>query len=57
MVTEREINDGNISLMVEERKELEAHVSHQRKVLAEKKKEKTFYYNIIFLQPHTMGVG
>ena len=38
MVTDREINDGNISLMVEERKELEVHVSHQRKVLAEKKK-------------------
>jgi hypothetical protein len=37
-MTEREINDGNITMMTEERKQMEARVYNQRKVLAEKKK-------------------
>jgi len=38
LMTEREINDGNITMMTEERKQMEARVYNQRKVLAEKKK-------------------
>jgi len=38
LLAERDITDGNITLMTEERKQMETRVSHQCKVLAEKKK-------------------
>jgi hypothetical protein len=37
--SEREIAEGNITLMIEERKRLEKDVTHRQKLLGEKKKD------------------
>jgi hypothetical protein len=69
LLAERDITDDNITLMTEERKQMETRVSHQCKVLAEKKKsiekkskrkKKIYQYQLkskTFLQQHTMGVS